>query len=402
MKYVTLLCDGCADVPSEQLGGKTPLQAAYKPFMDALAPLSEVGMTHTVPQGMSPGSDVANLSIVGYDPTACYTGRSPLEAANIGVPMGDDDIAFRCNLVTLSGSEDYDSKTILDYCAGDIRTSDADVLIKAVQEAFGGGEFDFYTGTAYRHCMIWHGGKTALGKITPPHDITGRVITDYLPSHPDAAPLLDMMRKSFALLHEHPLNKARAAAGLPEANSIWLWGQGNRPQLENFEACYGLKGAMISAVDLLKGIGRLAGMQVCDVPGATGYIDTNFEGKCRAAVEALKNGCDFAYIHVEAPDECGHRGEYDNKVKAIEEIDRRILGPLLEELRAMGDFTLLVAPDHPTPLCVRTHTADPIPYLLYRSNRPVQGVACYTEETAASTGITIEPACRLMAHMIND
>lgn len=402
MKYVTLLCDGCADLPSERLGGKTPLQAAHKPHMDALAPVSEVGMTHTVPQGMSPGSDVANLSIIGYDPTACYTGRSPLEAANIGVPMGDDDVAFRCNLVTLSDGELYDNKTILDYCAGDIRTADADVLIKAVQEAFGGGEFDFYTGTAYRHCMIWHGGKTALGKITPPHDITGRAITEYLPSHPDAAPLLDMMRKSYALLSAHPLNQARVAAGLPAANSIWLWGQGNRPQLEAFEACYGLKGAMISAVDLLKGIGRLAGMQVCDVPGATGYIDTNFEGKCQAAVQALKNGCDFAYIHVEAPDECGHRGEYENKVKAIEEIDRRILGPLLEELRTMGDFTLLIAPDHPTPLCVRTHTADPIPYLLYRSNRTVTGVPCYTEEAAATTGITIEPAHRLMAHMLND
>lgn len=402
MKYVVLLCDGMADIPAEALGDKTPIEAARKPHMDALAAKAEVGTVRTVPEGLSPGSDVANLAVMGYDTRECYTGRSPLEAANIGIDLTDDDVAFRCNLVTLSEDEPYEQKTLADYCAGDIHTVDADKIIRSVQEAFGGGEFDFYTGTAYRHCLVWHGGKTAIGKITPPHDITGRVIADYLPSDPVAAPILDLMRRSVELLRDHPVNRARIEKGLPPANAIWLWGQGKRPRLQNFEERTGLRGAMVSAVDLLKGIGRLAGMQVCNVEGATGYIDTNYEGKLAAAVDALRNGCDFAYIHVEAPDECGHRGEMDNKVHAIEDIDRRVLGPLLEALSSMGDYTVMVLPDHPTPLSIRTHSSDPVPYLLYRSNAETDsGVVCFTETAARASGRHIETGFRLLDHMLS-
>ncbi len=401
MKYVVLLCDGMADTPFDDLGGKTPMEMAVKPTMDALARKSELGLVKTVPEGLSPGSDVANLAVLGYNAADCYTGRSPLEAANIGIEMTNEDVAMRCNLVTLSDEENYADKTILDYCAGDIHTAEADEIIKTVQTALGGGDFDFYTGTAYRHCLVWHGGKTDIGKLTPPHDITGRVIGEYLPLDPAAAPLLDMMKKSYDLLKDHPVNQSRIARGLAPANAIWLWGHGTKPQLKNFEDCYGVKGAMVSAVDLLKGIARLNGMTVCEVEGATGYIDTNFEGKRDAAIEALKNGHDLVYIHLEAPDECGHRGEAENKVKAIEEIDKRVLAPLLKELEQMGDYTLLICPDHPTPLCVKTHTSDPVPYLLYRSKAPLDSnLDRFTEACAASTGHFIEKGYTLMNRIL--
>lgn len=402
MKYVVLLCDGMADTPCPALNGQTPMEAAHKPNMDALAAKAEVGRVRTVPDGLAPGSDVANLAVMGYDTRECYTGRSPLEAANIGVELADDDVAFRCNLVTLSDEEDYTGKTILDYCAGDIHTADADPIIRTIQEQLGGGDFDFYTGTAYRHCMVWHGGKTELGKITPPHDITGKKIAGYLPSHPDAAPILDLMRRSVDILRDHPVNRQRIEKGLPPANAIWLWGQGKRPQLQNFLERFGLKGSVVSAVDLLKGIGRLAGMHVCEVPGATGYIDTNYTGKTRAALQELKDGQDYVYIHVEAPDECGHRGEVQNKVKAIEDIDRLILGPLLKELPALGDYTLMVLPDHPTPLDIRTHVATPVPYLLYRSNAEQDsGVSIFSENTAAQTGIYVDPGYTLIRRALS-
>lgn len=402
MKYVVLLCDGMADTPCPALNGQTPMEAAHKPNMDALAAKAEVGRVRTVPDGLAPGSDVANLAVMGYDTRECYTGRSPLEAANIGVELADDDVAFRCNLVTLSDEEDYTGKTILDYCAGDIHTADADPIIRTIQEQLGGGDFDFYTGTAYRHCMVWHGGKTELGKITPPHDITGKKIAGYLPSHPDAAPILDLMRRSVDILRDHPVNRQRIEKGLPPANAIWLWGQGKRPQLQNFLERFGLKGSVVSAVDLLKGIGRLAGMHVCEVPGATGYIDTNYTGKMQAALQELKDGQDYVYIHVEAPDECGHRGEVQNKVKAIEDIDRLILGPLLKELPALGDYTLMVLPDHPTPLDIRTHVATPVPYLLYRSNAEQDsGVSIFSEDTAARTGIYVDPGYTLIRRALS-
>ena len=397
MKYAIVLCDGMADGAVPALDGRTPMECAQKPAMDWLAAHGEVGTVRTVQDGMSPGSDVANLTVMGYDTRECYTGRSPLEAANIGIELGDDDVAFRCNLVTLSGEADFSKKTILDYCAGDIHTAQADEIIHTVQNAFGGGEFDFYTGTAYRHCMVWHGGKTALGKITPPHDITGRVIEEYLPLHPDAAPLFAMMEKSYALLRDHPVNRERAAQGLNPANAIWLWGQGKRPRLQNYKKRFGVNASVISAVDLIKGIGRIAGMTVCDVEGATGYIDTNFEGKAAAAIEELRRGQDFVYVHLEAPDECGHRGETANKVHAIEEIDRRVLSPLLDAMKSMGDFRLMVLPDHPTPLTIRTHTADRVPYLLYASDGTASpNVSPFTERTARETGCHVEEGCTLI------
>lgn len=403
MKYIVLLCDGMADCPCEGLQNKTPMQAAHKPCMDRLAATAEVGMTYTVPEGMAPGSDVANLSVLGYRPQECYTGRSPLEAANIGVEMTDDDVAIRCNLVTLSDEENYADKKMVDYCAGDIHTAQADEIIRSLQEAFGGGEFDFYTGTAYRHCLVWHGGKTAIGTLTPPHDISGRPVKEYLPSHPDAQPLRELMEKSAALLRDHPVNIKRREAGENPATSVWLWGHGKRPALQNFTERFGVKGAMVSAVDLLKGIARLGGMQLCEVKGATGYIDTNFVGKREAALDALRNGCDMVYIHIEAPDECGHRGEMQNKVSAIEEIDRQVLAPLVEAMKDIDDFSLLVMPDHPTPLCIKTHSADPVPYLLYRTTgvENASGVSAFTEATAAATGVVTEVASDLMGRLVS-
>ncbi len=400
MKYVVLLCDGMADQPYPELGNKTPMELAVKPYMDALAPLSEVGMVYNVPRGMSPGSDVANLSVLGYDPEECYTGRSPLEAANIGIDLAEDDIAIRCNLVTLSDEDVYEDKRMVDYCGGDIHTNEADAIIQTVQETFGGGEFDFYTGTAYRHCLVWHGGKTALGKLTPPHDISGQVIGEYLNQTDEAKPLIEMMRKSYDLLKDHPINQARIKAGDTPANAIWLWGYGKRPQLKKFIDKYGVDGAMVSAVDLLKGIARLTDMMVCEVEGATGYLDTNFKGKADAAINALKGGADLVYVHVEAPDECGHRGEAQNKVKAIEMIDQQILQPVLQAFDE-EDLSVLILPDHPTPLCTRTHSSDPVPYLLYRSSQKLQNNTCsFTEANAAKTGICREKGSNMMAYFL--
>ena len=403
MKYVILLCDGMADYPLDIFQGKTPMEAAHKPCMDSLAAKAELGIAHTVPEGMAPGSDVANLSVLGYRPQDCYTGRSPLEAANIGIDLTDDDVAIRCNLVTLSDEADYADKTMVDYCAGDIHTAQADELIKAVQAELGGGEFDFYTGTAYRHCLVWHGGKTAIGKLTPPHDISGQCVGEHLPSHPDAAPLLELMKKSEAILEGHPVNQKRREAGLNPATSVWLWGHGKRPQLQNFTERFGVKGAMVSAVDLLKGIARLGGMRLCEVEGATGYLDTNFVGKREAAIEALRDGCDMVYIHLEAPDECGHRGEIENKVKAIEEIDRQVLAPLMEAMKEIDDVSLLIMPDHPTPLAIKTHSSAPVPYLLYRSTgiANVAGAERFTEATAAATGKVVAEASSLMGTLLS-
>lgn len=401
VKYIVLLCDGMADRPCDDLQGKTPMEAADKPTMDSLVPFSEMGVAHTVPVGMAPGSDVANLSVLGYNPKDCYTGRSPLEAANIGVDLADDDVAFRCNLVTLSDENDYAKKTMVDYCAGDIHTAQADEIIRTVQEEFGGGEFDFYTGTAYRHCLVWHGGKAKLAQFTPPHDISGQVIGEYLSKEADAAPLIRMMQQSTELLKDHPVNRARMEKGQNPANAIWLWGHGKRPKLQKFEEKFGVRGAMISAVDLLKGIARLSDMDVCEVEGATGYLDTNFSGKMQAAFEALSGDCDLAYIHVEAPDECGHRGEVQNKVKAIEEIDRQILAPLLEKMEQVDDVSVLIMPDHPTPLSIRTHCAEPVPYLLYRSNAKAQQEAVsFTEANARATGNEVAHGFEMMNRLL--
>lgn len=400
MKYVVVLCDGMADYPVPALGGKTPMMVAKKPHIDALAAKAEVGLVRTVAPGLKPGSDVANMSVLGFDPHRFYTGRSPLEAASIGIDMKDSDVSLRTNLVTLSDKgEPFADKVIEDYCADDISTEEARQLIEAVQAAFGGGEYDFYTGVSYRHCLIWHGGTTELGNMTPPHDITGKVIGPHLSTAETARPLLEMMEKSFDLLKDHPVNKARVAAGRRPANCIWLWGEGKRPALRPFEALYGIKGGMVSAVDLLKGIANCAGMEVAEVPGATGYIDTDFEGKAKAALDLLTRN-DLVYVHFEAPDECGHRNEPENKEKAIEMIDSRVL-PILEKgLEQYEDYKILLLPDHPTPIVTRTHASDPVPYLLYQKSAPKTGVDTINEETAKATGIYMENGPAMMPHFL--
>ncbi len=400
MKYLVVLFDGMADYPIPELGGKTPLEAADTPNIDKLARTATVGLVKSVDDGMKPGSDVANLSILGYDPKKYYTGRSPLEAGSIGIDMKTTDVSLRCNLVTLTDEANYEDKTILDYCADDISSEEAAVLVKYLAEHLNNEEFTFYNGVSYRHCLIWDNGTMDIGALTPPHDITGKPIKEYIPTHPNAAKLYDLMVKSYDLLKDHPVNLERIKNGKRPANSIWLWGEGTRALLDDFKEKYGLKGSMISAVDLLKGIGKFANMNVVHVDGVTGYIDTNFEGKAQAAIEEFKNGQDFVYIHVEAPDECGHRNEIDNKVKAISIIDKVILGPVTEYLRSQGDFKVLVTPDHATPLSLMTHTNDPIPFFMYDSTKEADGVEGFCEKTAAETGLFIQPGYTIMERFV--
>lgn len=400
MKYLVMLCDGMADFPVEALGGKTPLEAADTPCMDRLAKDSEVGLVKTVMDGMKPGSDVANLSVLGYDPKIYYTGRSPLEAGSIGIDMKDTDVSLRCNLVTLSDEPEYEDKTIIDYCAGDISTADAKILVDYLAEKLNNDEFKLYSGVSYRHCLIWNNGTMDIAPLTPPHDITGKPIKEYVPKNPNAQKLYELMKKSYELLKDHPLNKERIAKGLRPANSMWLWGEGKRANLDDFKGKYGVKGSMISAVDLLKGIGKFSNMNVVSVEGATGYIDTNFDGKAEAAIKEFENGQDFVYIHVEAPDECGHRNEMENKVKAISLIDHLILSPVVDALEKMGDFKVLVTPDHPTPLSLRTHTNDPVPYMIYDSRVKKNGPDSYNEKTAKETGIYVSEGYSLMKNFL--
>ncbi len=401
MKYVVLLCDGMADYPLKELGGETPMSKSFTPNMDILAKNSVIGLVKTVADGMKPGSDVANLSVLGYDPAVCYTGRSPLEAGSIGIDMLPSDVSFRCNLVTVSDDPKFEDRTLVDYCADDISTEEAEKLVKFLASHFDNDEFKLYSGVSYRHCLIWNNGTLDVGTLTPPHDITGRKVTDYVPDHPNAEKLFDMMKKSYDLLKDHPVNKARIERGLRPANCIWLWGEGVRANLDNFFKCYGLKGSMISAVDLLKGIGKFAGMNVVNVSGATGYIDTNFRGKAEAALKELENGQDFVYIHVEAPDECGHRHEIENKVKAIEIIDKEILGTMLPELNRYDDFKIMILPDHPTPLALKTHTNDAVPFMIYTKSVKVDGKPAFTEKTAAETGLYIEKGSSIMRYFID-
>lgn len=398
MKYLVVLCDGMADYPIESLGGKTPLEAAETPNMDKLAATAKVGLVKTVQDGMKPGSDVANLSVLGYDPMIYYTGRSPLEAGSIGIDMKETDVSLRCNLVTLSGEPAYEDKTILDYCADDISTEEARILIDYIEANLGNEIFKFYTGVAYRHCLIWANGTTDLGGLTPPHDITGKPIKEYIPTvhSKNADALYDLMVRSYDLLKNHPVNLERIKQGKRPANSIWLWGEGVRANLDNFFEKFGLHGSMISAVDLLKGIGKFSGMRNVDVKGATGYIDTNFEGKAEAAIEEFRSGQDFVYIHVEAPDECGHRNEVENKVKSISLIDKKILGPVVNALKEMDNFKVLVMPDHATPLSLRTHTNDPIPFMIYNSSKKENGVEAFDEKHAKETGVYVEEGFKIM------
>lgn len=365
-KYVVVLGDGMADEPIESLGGRTPLEYAHTPAMDRLSRRAEIGMVQTIPEGMKPGSDTANLSVLGYDPEVYYSGRSPLEALSIGVPMKDTDVALRCNIVTLSEEDvPFEEQTIIDHSSGEISTKDCGVLLEAVKAELADKTYQFYVGTSYRHCLIWNKGQVI--ELCPPHDVLGQVIGSYLPEDEN---LLRMMKRSYDILANHPINIERKKKGLNPANCCWFWGAGTKPALSSFQEKNGLKGMMVSAVDLLKGIAVGAGMGVARVEGANGSLNTNYEGKVQAALDALRGDYDFAYIHVEAPDEMGHQGSVEKKVQAIEYLDQRVIGPLTEALDGEDiSYRLLVMPDHPTPIRVRTHTADPVPYLLYDSEK---------------------------------
>jgi 2,3-bisphosphoglycerate-independent phosphoglycerate mutase len=399
LKYIVVLGDGMADEPIEELGGKTPLEYASIDHINKLAKKSGLGLCKTIPDGMSPGSDIANLSVLGYDPERYYTGRSSLEALSVGVKMKSSDVSFRCNFVTLSEEDAYEDKRIIDHSSGEISTEEAEVLIKEVKKHFDSEQFIFYVGTSYRHLTIWDKGEVL--EITPPHDILGKKITDYLPTNHR---LKEMMKKSFDILNNHPINIERERKGLNKANSIWFWGAGTKPKLDSFESKFGKKASMISAVDLLKGIAVGAGIDVIEVEGANGSLDTNYEGKAKAAIKALlEDGQDFVYIHVEAPDEMGHQGSLSNKIKAIEYIDKRIVTILLDELRSSKiAFKMLIMPDHPTPISYRTHTSEPVPYLIYNSEKELNNALNYNEKDAKESGNFIEEGNTLMKKFLTE
>lgn len=397
MKYVVVLGDGMADWPLPQLEGKTPLEYASTPVMDFLAKKSEIGMVATIPEGMAPGSDTANLSVMGYDPQRYYTGRSPLEALSIGAEMKDTDVVYRCNIVTLSeDGSSYEDQVIIDHSADEISTEDADVLLKAVCGQIKDERFHFYTGTSYRHCMVWDHGSAI--ELTPPHDVLTQRIGQYLPKEQI---LLEMQKKSYEILKNHPLNLRRKEQGLNPANSFWFWGAGTKPILTSFEERYHKKGVMISAVDLLKGIAVGAGMDRIFVEGANGGLNTNYEGKALAAVKALtKDGYDFAYIHVEAPDEMGHQGSIEKKIQSIEYLDSRLVRLVKEGMDASGEeYRMLILPDHPTPIKVRTHVAEPVPYLLYDSSAPGEHTWNYNEKEASQSGNKVEHGWDMMNYL---
>lgn len=400
MKYIVVVGDGMADYPRPELNHKTPLQYAVTPNMDLLAAQGKTGMVKTVPDGFPPGSDVANLSVMGYAPEKYYTGRSPLEAVSMGVELAGQDVAFRCNLVTLSDDASYEQKTMVDYSAGEITSEEAAELIAVVNQELGGRERRFHPGISYRHLMVWQEGPVKI-ELTPPHDISGRTVSEYLPKGEGQDTLLEIMRSSYLLLKDHPVNRSRVQRGLRPANSVWLWGQGQKPSLPLFKALYGLQGAVISAVDLIMGIGICAGLEVIKVSGATGNIHTNFLGKAEAALTALRAGADFIYLHVEAPDEAGHQGETETKVKAIEEIDRLVLATLLKNLPEIGDFKIMLLPDHPTPLSIKTHTAEPVPFALMESRDKGASCKAYDEQTAAASGIVVTNGPELMKMFID-
>ena len=400
MKYIVVLGDGMADRPIDELNGKTPLEAANTPVMDEMAGKGIVGLAHTIPEGMSPGSDTANLAVLGYNPRLYYTGRSPLEALSIGVDMKETDVALRCNIVTVSDDNlPYEEKTIIDHSSSEISTEDAAVLLEAVRKELESDIYKFYVGTSYRHLTIWDDGSVV--PLTPPHDILGKVIGEYLPKE---EALYEMMKKSYDILNNHPLNVARAKKGLNKANSLWFWGAGTKPCLTSFYEKTGKKGVMISAVDLLKGIAVGAEMKVIEVEGADGTLHTNYEGKAQAAVDALlKDDYDFAYIHVEAPDEMGHQGSLERKLKAIEFLDERVIKVVKDQMDASGvDYRMLVTPDHPTPIEIRTHSSDPIPFLLYDSTRQRRRIGFYNEKEAMMSGIVVEDGYEMIEKLLED
>lgn len=383
-----------ADEPIEELDGRTPLEYAKTPTLDALAPVSEIGLAYTIPEGMSPGSDTANLSVLGYNPKLYYTGRSPLEALSIGVDMKPDDVALRTNLITVSdGDEPYEEKTILDHSSGEISTEDAAILLEAVRAELEDEIYHFYVGTSYRHLLIWEKGSVV--PLTPPHDVLGQGVGAYLPAD---GKLRWMQERSYEILSRHPINLERKKKGLNPANSCWFWGAGTRPALASFEEKNHKRGAMISAVDLLKGIAVGAGMKNIQVEGANGQLHTNYEGKAQAAADALlKEDFDFVYVHVEAPDEMGHQGSWERKVQSIEYLDQRLIRNLKDALDASGESCrMLVLPDHPTPVRVRTHTSDPIPFLLYDSTKEHKGPGVYSEKSAKESGFVVERGYELI------
>lgn len=402
MKYVVVLGDGMADRKMESLGNKTCLEAAKTPNLDKLAPLSEVGLCKTVPDGMKPGSDVANMSVLGFNPKSYYTGRSPLEAVSMGIKLTETDVTLRCNLVTLSEDEPYENKTMVDYSAGEITTKEAAELIAYLKTELDDADCAFYAGVSYRHCLVVKNGRTGHD-LTPPHDISDKCINGHLPKGADGDKYLRLMEKSYGLLKNHPVNLKRIAEGKKPANSIWLWGEGTKPALADFKEERGLKGGIISAVDLVKGIGMLAGMKLIEVEGSTGNYDTNFLGKANAAADALLGGLDYVYIHMEAPDECGHHGDPEHKIYSIEQIDSVVIKTLIDRFEAAGeDFAMLVCPDHPTPCACKTHTSDPVPYLIYTNKRNLSnGAARYTEDEAKVTGEYVPEGYMLIEKLIS-
>ena len=402
MKYLVLIPDGMADEKIEALGGKTPMEAADKPTMDTLCKTATVGTVLNVPEGMVPESDTANMAILSFDPKIYSHGRSPLEALSMGLDMAPDEVAIRCNVVTISDEpEEYDEKTMLDHSADEITTAEADELIKALDAALGNDIRKFHTGISYRHCLIWKDCDEHYD-FSRPHDIIGRKIKDYLPKVENGgAEFYELMRKSYDVLNHHPVNEARRARGLKPANSAWLWSPGKKPELPNFRDKWGIDGTVISAVDLIKGIGLCAGMKSVDVEGATGNVHTNYDGKAQATIQAFRDGADLVYVHVEGPDECGHRAETDNKVLSVELIDKKILAPVYEYLKECGEpFKILVLPDHPTPVRIRTHTSDPVPFFLYDSEKAESGVECFCEDSAKETGLYIHHGYTLLERMI--
>ena len=401
MKYLVVIPDGMADEKIEALDGLTPMQKAVKPCMDALAKRSVVGTVSNVPEGMVPESDTANMAILSFDPKVYSKGRSPLEAMSMGLEMAPDETAYRCNVVTLTEDGEYEDKIILDHSADEITTAEADELIKTLEKELGTEYRKFYTGVSYRHCILWKNGDDKYNFMRP-HDILGKRIGEYLPKVEDGgAEFLEIMKKSFDILNHHPVNEARRARGLKPANSIWLWSPGKKPQLPSFSDKWGLKGAVISAVDLIKGIGICAGMKSFDVEGATGNVHTNYDGKAETAIKAFCDGYDYVYVHVEAPDECGHRAELENKVLSVELIDRKILAPVYEYLKGCGDdFKIMVLPDHPTPIRIRTHSIDPVPFMIYDSRKDEDGVELFCEESACAKGNYIENGYTLMEYLV--
>lgn len=403
MKYFVILGDGMADRPYAGLNGKTPLEVAQHPTMDYIASKGVCGMVKTVPQGMPPGSDTANLSAMGYDPKIYYTGRSPLEAVSMGISLSLTDVTYRCNTVTLSDAEKFEDCTMIDYSCDEISTAESTEIIQDLNKVFQTETLTIYPGISYRHCLVLKDAQD--GAITtPPHDILDQKITDYLPKGQNSELLLSMMKRSRELLKDHPVNLRRIEKGLHPVSCLWFWGEGRKPNLTAFAEKFGKRGAVVSAVDLIKGIGICAGLNSIDVEGATGNIDTNFEGKAQAAIDALLGGDDFVYVHMEAPDECGHRCEPENKVKAIELIDQKVLKPMMDALQKAGEpFRVLLMPDHPTPLELRTHTSDPVPFVIYSSDaEKTGGPARYTETDAQRTGIYVEHGYELMKQLIGE